>query len=238
MEMFLAIAHRGASGREPENTLRAIRRGLELGANGVEIDVRLSADGELVVIHDAQLRRTTGSPGLVSRRTLAQLQALDAGEGEPIPTLRQVLDLIAGRAWLNVELKARGTGRAVSAEITRAIESGGGWSFDRLVVSSFDQRELATVTDPRIRVGVLLARRPLSIRKLTARLRASSVHLPARLATGRMVERIHNAGALALVYTVNDPKEMERLRALGVDGVFTDFPERAGRLMKQAATNR
>lgn len=225
---FLCIGHRGAAGHEPENTLRSIRRAMELGAGGVEIDIRLSRDGELVVFHDALLRRTTGVKGVIARKTLPELQQLDAGRGERIPTLREVLDLIAGRVWLNVELKARGTGTPVVAEVIRAVETDTRWHFENIVISSFDGRELLAIDDSRIRVGVLIARRPLSVQKLVTRFRASSVHLPLRLATPGMVERIHAAGASALVFTVNDTGEMSRLRSLGVDGVFTDFPERIG----------
>ena len=155
---------------------------------------------------------------------MAELRTLDAGLGERIPTLAEVLELIAGRAWLNIELKSRGTAAPVAREIVRAVEADTGWSFDRLVVSSFDRRQLAGIPDPRLRIGVLIVRRPLSIRKLVQRVRAGSVHLPTRLATPAMIDRIHAAGAQALVFTVNDRAEIERLRNIGADGVFTDFP--------------
>lgn len=228
MHPFFCIGHRGAAGHEPENTLRSILRALDLGAGGIEVDVRLSGDGQLMVFHDAKLRRTTGVGGYLVRKTLAELKQLDAGRGERIPTLREVLDLVAGRVWLNLELKAAGTARAVSAEILRvAGAQGSPWSFDRIAVSSFDYRELTAIADPRIRIGLLLARRPLNLQKLITRMRASSVHLPARLATRRMVERVHAAGVPAFVFTVNDPKKIASMRKIGVDGVFTDFPERA-----------
>jgi glycerophosphoryl diester phosphodiesterase len=227
MPPFLCIGHRGAAGHEPENTLRSIRRALELGANGIEIDLRLSCDGELVVFHDPKLGRTTGAAGAVVQKTFAQLRELDAGAGEQIPTLREVLDLIGGRAWLNVELKAPGTALPAVREIVRAVERGDGWSYDGIVISSFDRRELARVGDPRVPVGVLVARRPVNIPKLVARFRASSLHLPARLATPKMIGRAHAAGVRVLVFTVNGREEIIRLRNLGVDGVFTDFPERA-----------
>lgn len=226
MQPFLSIGHRGAAGLEPENTLRSIRRALELGANGIEIDVRLSSDGQLVVIHDSRLRRTTGAAGTVARRSFAEIRSLDAGLGERVPTLREVLDLVAGRAWLNIELKAKGTALPVTAEIVHAVETGGnpGWSYDRIVVSSFDRRELALVKDPRVRKGVLVARGPLNLAKIVARFQPVSLHLPARLATARRVAGAHVAGLLVYVFTVNEAEEIARLRQIGVDGVFTDFP--------------
>ena len=162
------------------------------------------------------------------------MRRLDAGLGEQIPTLREVLDLIGGRAWLNVELKARGTARLVADEIARAVEEGGSaWDYNRIVVSSFDHRELALIRgngDPRIRIGVLVARRPVNVPKLAARFQPQlvSLHLPARLATQARVDRGHAAGLQVLVFTVNDPVEIVRLRNIGVDGVFTDFPGRVG----------
>ncbi len=227
MPPFLCIGHRGAAGHEPENTLRSIRRALEMGADGVEIDVRLSKDGALVVIHDATLRRTTGTAGAVSRKSLAEIQALDAGRGERIPVLREVFRLVRGRAFLNVEIKARGAARAIAAETAAAVKSGDGWIFENIIVSSFDHRELAALPDSRIRIGALINRRPLSMQKMVARLRASYVNIPARLATARLVQKIHAAGAKALVFTVNEPEEIARLRNLGADGIFTDFPDRA-----------
>lgn len=235
MPSFLSIGHRGAAGYEPENTLRSIQRALDLGAHAIEIDVRLSSDGELVVFHDSNLKRIARTPGTIFRKSLAELQQIDAGKGERIPTLREVLDLIGGRVWLNIELKAKGTAHAVAREIARVVEEGkGGWSYDKIVVSSFDRRELARVLDchepgvpPPIRIGLLLARKPISLARLAARLRATSVHLSQRLATPGMIKRAHEAGLRVFVFTVNDPAEITRLRQLGADGVFTDFPDRA-----------
>ncbi len=232
MTSFLRIGHRGASAHEPENTLRSIRRALEMGANGIEIDVRLSRDGELVVFHDARLARTTGSRGTVSRRTLAELRQLDAGGGERIPTLREVFDLVAGRAWLNVELKARGTGAAVLRETERAVAEGG-WRYEDIVVSSFHRAEIKAMRAlggegaASVRVGLLLARRPVSLARLAEALGATSLHLPRRLASPGMLARARALGLRVLVFTVNDEAEIVRLRQAGVDGVFTDHPDRA-----------
>ena len=106
MRPFLCIGHRGACGHEPENTLRSIRRALELGAHGVEIDVRL-VHGELLVMHDAKLDRTTNGRGYLARKSLEVLRALDAGQGERIPTLREVFETVHRRAFINIELKGR-----------------------------------------------------------------------------------------------------------------------------------
>ncbi len=222
---FLCIGHRGARGHEPENTLRSVRRALELGAHGIEIDVWF-ADGELVVIHDAKLDRTTNGRGYVSQKTFAQLRALDAGQGERIPTLREVFETVDRRAFIHIELKGRRTAGPVGALIAEFVEQRG-WRCEDFVVSSFHRAELRAMSDPRIPIALLLAR-PTRLYALSARrVRASAVNPALRFVTQRFVEDAHRRGLRVFVYTVNDPADLARMRAWGVDGVFTDFPERA-----------
>ena len=109
---ILNVAHRGASAYEPENTLRAFRRAYELGADLCEIDLHLSKDGELIVMHNADVDHTTDGHGLIAEMTLAEIKQLDAGEGESVPTLQEVVELVRGRGGLYIELKAAGTPRA------------------------------------------------------------------------------------------------------------------------------
>lgn len=222
---FLCIGHRGARGHEPENTLRSVRRALELGAHGIEIDVRM-ADGEIVVIHDGTLDRTTDGSGAVSRKSLAQLRALDAGQGERIPTLSEVFETVDRRAFVNVELKGRRTAGPVSALIAEFVEQRG-WSYEDFVVSSFSRAELRAIADPRIPIALLLAR-PTRLYPLSARrVRASAVNPALRYVTRQFVEDAHRRGLRVFVYTVNEPADIARMREWGVDGVFTDYPERA-----------
>ncbi len=224
MRDFLCIGHRGACGHEPENTLRSIRRALELGAHGIEIDVRL-VDGELIVFHDARLERTTNGHGLVARKHFADLRALDAGEGERIPTLREVFETVDRRAFINIELKGRRTAAPVQ-ELIREFIAQHGWRSEDFLVSSFHHRELRAIDDPQIRIGLLLTR-PSRLYSVSARrVRAWSVQPALRYVTARFVEDAHHRGYRVFVYTVNEPADVERLRALGVDGIFTDFPER------------
>ena len=224
MRDFLCIGHRGACGHEPENTLRSIRRALELGADGVEIDVRF-VDGELIVFHDARLERTTDGRGYVSRKRFADLRALNAGKGERIPTLREVFEAVDRRAFINIELKGRGTAVPVEALIHEFIARHG-WTYEHFVVSSFHHGELRAIGDPRIRIGLLLTR-PSRLYSVSARrVRAGSVHPALRYVTAQFVEDAHRRGWRVMVYTVNEPADLERMRRLGVDGVFTDFPER------------
>lgn len=247
MTAFFTIAHRGASAYEPENTLRSIRRALELGADGIEIDLHLSSDGHPVVIHDDTLRRTTGHPGRVADLTLSQLQRLNAGAGEAIPTLHEVLDLVAGRAWLNLELKGRGTALPALRQAVCAVESGR-WQPGQIVISSFSRRELALVAglvaqqkaESPVGVGLLLNRPPLALGRISRRFGATSLHVARALASPGLIRRAKALGLRVLVYTVNDPAEIDRLRARGVDGVFTDavFPVPAGQEVAMVGENR
>ena len=225
MSPFLCIGHRGACGHEPENTLRSVRRALELGANGVEIDVQL-VEGELLVMHDAKLDRTTNGRGYLARKPLAVLRELDAGLGERIPTLREVLATVDRRALINIELKGRRTAGPVCALIGEFVHQRG-WRYEDFLVSSFHRRELRAMTDPMIPIGLLLTR-PTRLYSLSARrLRAVSVHPAVRYVTADFVADAHRRGLRVFPYTANTRAEIERLHRLGVDGVFTDFPERA-----------
>jgi glycerophosphoryl diester phosphodiesterase len=224
MKTFLCIGHRGAAGHEPENTLRSVRRALEMGVDGVEIDVRL-VHGELLVMHDAKLDRTTNGQGLLARKSLAVLRSLDAGKGEQIPTLREVIEAVKRRAFLNIELKGRRTAEPVCALIREFVHQRG-WQYGDFLVSSFLRAELRAITDRQIPIGLLLTR-PTRLYALSARrVRANAVNPAARFVTARFVADAHLRGWRVFPYTANAPAEIARLRKLGVDGVFTDFPER------------
>lgn len=221
---FLCIGHRGAAGHEPENTLRSVRRAIEMGAHGIEIDVRL-VHGELLVMHDAKLDRTTNGRGLLVRKPLTVLRSLDAGKGERIPTLREVIETIDRRAFLNIELKGRGTAKPVSEMIHQFVQERG-WRYEDFLVSSFMRAELRAVRDPQIPIGLLLTR-PTRLYALSARrVRACAVNPAVRFVTAKFVQDAHRRGLRVFPYTANSPAEIQRLKKLGVDGAFTDFPDR------------
>lgn len=221
---FLCIGHRGAAAHEPENTLRSIRRALELGAHGVEIDVRF-IDGELVVFHDDRLERTTNGQGRIARQQFEYLRTLDAGKGERIPTLREVFETVDRRALINVELKGRRTAAPVQALLREYLDERG-WNPEHFLVSSFLRRELRSLTDPRIRIGLLLTKPTLLYHVSARRVRAWSVHPAVRFTTGKFIAHAHRRSLQVIPYTANQPTTIARLRAMGADGVFTDFPER------------
>jgi glycerophosphoryl diester phosphodiesterase len=221
---FLCIGHRGARGHEPENTLRSVRRALELGVDGIEVDVHL-CEGRLVVIHDRRVDRTTNGRGRVSRKRFDALRALDAGRGEQIPTLEEVIEVINRRVFLNVELKGRGTAGPVREVIERAVREAG-WSYGDFLVSSFHRQELRALAGGPIPLGILFSRRPRDFARLAAELGATALNTPLRYTTVKFIEAAHALGLRVFVYTVNAPADIHRIRTAGADGIFTDFPDR------------
>ena len=224
---LVCIGHRGARGHAPENTLLGLDTGIRLGAHAVEFDVQLHPSGELLLMHDLRVDRSTDGHGLLSDLSLPQLRALDAGQGQRIPTLQEALEHIDNRVWVNVELKTRGgTGPAVARVLRDVIEDG--WPAERFVVTSFHLPELYEFKQaaPEIPIGVLYCGTPLEWAGTAAELGAVSVNLSAEFVDSQMVADAHARGMKVFVYTVNDPQDLALMRKLGVDGVFSDFPER------------
>ncbi len=233
----LVVAHRGASASAPENTLIAYRHALMLGAEAAECDVQLSADGEVVLMHDRSLSRTTDGRGLVSRRSWAQLSRLDAGAwkgegfaGEPVARLSELVDLARGRMRLFVELKA---GRGLSARVAEVLEARGARP-DEVVLMSFDTKLLAEAQAlaPRF-ARVLLRRKPLfgasygaSVVDQALTVGAHALGLNQKGVSSEVCGHARDAGLPVLCYTVNDPWRARTLRHMGVDGIISDVPRR------------
>ncbi len=222
---MLCFGHRGARGHEPENTLLSIAKALELGAGWIEIDV-YAVENALVVIHDDRLERTTNGTGSVSDRPLAYLRALDAGKGQRIPLLDEVFDLVGQKAGINVELKGPGTADPVAGFIAKRLTDG--WTYDRILVSSFDLGQLERIhkLNPNIRIGALFDACPIPFAECERTLAAYSIHPSLACVDAALIQDAHMRGMKVFVFTVNSPEEIARLRTMGVDGVFSDFPER------------
>lgn len=214
------IGHRGAAGLAPENTLASFAHAVRLGVDAVELDVRLSADQHLVVIHDEHVDRTTNGNGKVADAPLAALRMLDAGAGERVPTLDEVLEAVPGHVAVNIELKGRGTAEAVANAVAARKRP--------LLVSAFDHPELARFRSlcPHVPCAPLLGRWQRGVLDTARALGAWSVNLADRTADRTTVDAIRASGRQCLVYTVNDAERATALRAIGVAGVFSDFPDR------------
>ncbi|KPJ88191.1 MAG: hypothetical protein AMS18_13650 [Gemmatimonas sp. SG8_17] len=222
------IAHRGASGEFPENTLLAFERGLAQGADALEFDVRITADGVPVVIHDSAVDRTTDGTGAVGDWALDGLMQLDAGSGQRIPTVAQTLGAFPDVPAI-IEVK-----EAKAADpLAETIRRHGAQS--RVLVGSFDHRALGPFVGPEFRRAA--SRRETALCWLAARLRwgltglrHSAFTVPVRHSGITVVDRSFVAAATKVgkpvhVWTVNDRREAERLRTLGVTGIITDFPQ-------------
>jgi len=228
---LLCIGHRGAMGHAPENTLASFQKALDLGAPCVELDV-YNVDGKLMVFHDDRLERTTNGSGYLLDQNFDYLRSLDAGNGENIPTLREVFQEIDLRAGVNIELKGPDTARPV-VEFISALRKHG-WSDNLILVSSFNHRELAEVRriDSRIRLGAMIVGLPVDDAAFAAVLGAYSVHLSLEFVDRRVVDDAHSRGLRVFVFTVNHPDDICKMEELGVDGVFTNYPERVLRGQK------
>jgi glycerophosphoryl diester phosphodiesterase len=227
----LVIAHRGASGTRPENTLAAFRRAVELGADMIELDVQLTRDGEPVVIHDTTLERTTDGAGCVKDRTLAELRALDAGAwfgpafaGERVPPLAEVLAAVP--LAINVELKPGGDD-GLEARTLAVVEAAG--ALGRIVFSSFEMAALERLRalSPGATLAILWETAAIAeALRCAKRVAARALHLRKNAVRDAVVASAVGAGLQVRVWTVNDPGELAGLAAIGVHAIFTDYPER------------
>lgn len=227
MNRPLLIGHRGARGLAPENTLLAMDAGIAAGCTWLEFDVQLHPEGELFLLHDLTLNRTSNGHGLASAHSWAALRALDAGQGQHIPTLDETLDFIDQRASVNIELKSWDGTAAAVAEVLRA-RLAEGWPANGFMVSSFHLPELYEFKQllPQVPIAVLLCGVPLDWAACASELQARALNQSSEFVDTRLIADAKSRGLKVNVYTVNDAEEYARLAAMGVDGVFTDVPDR------------
>jgi glycerophosphoryl diester phosphodiesterase len=218
-------------GHAPENTIASIRKALELKADCIEIDVYLIEE-HLMVFHDQRLERTTNGSGFIWEHSFEHLRTLDAGYGEQIPTLTEVCQAINHRAGLNIELKGPGTAVPVVEWIT--AQSQQGWDKALFLVSSFDHQTLvqAKQLDPELQIGVLIKESLQDATRFAAALEAYSVHPAVEKIDQQWINDAHAKGLKIFAYTVNQPDQIDTMRELGIDGVFTNFPERVTRELR------
>lgn len=237
----LVLAHRGYMAHYPENTLVSFRAAVDSGCDGIEMDVTLSRDRRLAVIHDDTLDRTTGARGPVSAFTMAELKRLDAGSrfdrrfaGERIPELSEALDGIGNRCLVNIEIKgsafeAAAPSDCIERQVAELVQRHARF---RVVVSSFEPRvleRLATFAAPP--PLAVLTNRPLDRQTLALldRVQAVSWHPSARTLSPKQVRRAHEAGVRVFPWTVSTRGDWDRLIAMGVDGAFCNDPTLVGK---------
>jgi len=217
----LIIAHRGASAYEPENTLRAVKKALDMGADMVEVDVRATKDGHIIVIHDETVNRTTNGRGYVKNMTLKELKMLDAGQKERVPTLQEVAQLIKGKAKLVVEIKVPG----IEEKVIQIIEHNG--IGEEALITSFHHPILMHVKrlNPKIQTGVIIASRPIRPAQLALDAKANALFPKYIYVDSEMVEEAHRYGLAIYPWTVDSVEEAKNLIRMGVDGIVTNRPD-------------
>lgn len=237
--MIHNIAHRGASAYEPENTLRAFERAIQMGATMLELDIHLSRDGYPIVIHDAEVSRTTNCKGQVSDMTLKQIRELDAGKGERVPTLTEVIDLARDRAKLYIELK----GQRTPVPVVDALSS---MAFmNQVIISSFYPWLIQKIKflNPKIRTSLLIRSedQEADFVEWALAVAADYVHpaweneipTPSRLLTPDMLINIRRQGLGLVIWQEDRPSELQELVKLGPDGICTNTPDVLAAILRE-----
>jgi glycerophosphoryl diester phosphodiesterase len=238
----MRIAHRGASGLAPENTLASVKRALEIGVDLVEIDIHLTADGYPVVIHDRMVDRTTDGTGLISTMTLAQVKELDAGSwfgaefrGEQIPTLEEVMLICRRKALVLVETKTVESAEA-AAVLMRSMRAQ-----SRVVIQSFHGAAVRSVNrlDRRIPTAFLMTGSEATLRRRTGvvrrvlKLGANALSLKYRAAQPDLVAQFLACAMGFWVWTVDEEADMRAMIEMGVGGIITNYPDRLNRILEE-----
>ncbi|MGW6010247.1 MULTISPECIES: glycerophosphodiester phosphodiesterase [Streptomyces] len=222
---FLTIGHRGIMGVEPENTLRSFTAAQQAGLDLIELDLHLSKDGALVVMHDADVDRTTDGSGPIAEKTLAELRVLDAGRGERVPVFEEVLDAVT--APLQAEIKDVAAARALAEVMNRRDLVG------RVEVLSFHDEAIAEIARlvPGVRTALVASRYGIDVVERATAVGATTLVLNIRRLTLEVVERARKADLRIIGWVVNTQDHLRLVRALELDGATTDYPEikRTGR---------
>ncbi|MGB9659552.1 MAG: glycerophosphodiester phosphodiesterase [Nitrososphaerales archaeon] len=220
------IAHRGASAYEPENTLRAIKRALELNAKMIEVDVRLSKDRQIVVIHDESVDRTTNGKGFVKDLTLEELKKLDTGKGERIPTLQEVINAVRNKAILIIEIKVL----KIEDSVVKIIEKEG--IEKEVVITSFYHPISRKIKElnPTIKTGVIFKCHPIKPAELALNAHADSLFPEHKYVSEEMVKGAHENNLKIYPWTIDDPNRANQLIEMGVDGIVTNKPDMLERI--------
>jgi len=229
MKPLLCIAHRGGpqfiQSSLPENSLAAIARALELGVYAVEIDI-FQIEDELLVTHDRRLGRVVSGAGIITDQPLHYLREQQLENGEPIPTLQQVLELVGDKALLNIEIKGANSVPALTRVLNEYVSAHQG-SYEQYVISSFDHQQLFQCMQqlPHIKRGVLIEGIPLDYAACCEPLNAYSFNTHLSFITPALIQDAQKRGLKNWVYTVNQEDDWKAMMELGVDAVFTDRPD-------------
>lgn len=226
MKKPLNIGHRGAMGHETENTIASVEKALELNVDMIEIDVFVIKSGELVVFHDEILDSLTDTSGNIEDFTWEELQKVVVKGNHHIPTLAEMIETISQKVPLNIELKGKNTAKPTFELLQTFYEKG--WKKDDFVISSFlwDELETFRKLDAEIAIAVLTEENPVDAIAMGKKLKAVAINPWWKTLTEENVKQLHEEGFKIYTYTVNEPEDIKNVTALGVDGIFCNFPER------------
>ncbi|QSW90921.1 glycerophosphodiester phosphodiesterase [Flavobacterium endoglycinae] len=224
---ILKIAHRGAKAYEPENTLQAFQKALDLHSDGIELDVHLSADGHIIVIHDETIDRTTNGKGLVNTFSLSELKSFLIDEKYQIPTLNEVFDLVDKKCLINIELKGLGT----APKVVRLIEeyiSEKKWNYNNFIISSFEWNMLqeTSILNPNIPIGVLTEENVETALAFAESIKAKAINPDFQLLNKENVQQIQEKGFLVFPWTVNSEEDIQKVKSYQVNGIISDNPDK------------
>ena len=227
MNKPMVIGHRGAMGHETENTLASVQKALDLGVDGIEIDVFNVESGETVVFHDETVDRLSNGGGKIEEYAYVDVLQLILDGNHKIPMLQEVLKLIDNQVLLNIELKGAGTADRVNFIMNYYIDEEG-WSPENFLISSFDWDELRDMRklNPDVAIAVLTEDNPIDAIPVAKELKAVAINPNHEKLTEESNKAIKEAGFKIFTWTVNEPEEIERMKELDVDGIITNFPER------------
>ena len=227
MNKISTIGHRGAKGHSPENTMESFRKALEMNADGIELDVHICKSGEIIVIHDFTVDRTTNGTGAISDLTLSEIKALRINGTIEVPTLDEVLQIFNHNHLVNIELKGTNTAQKVCDYIEILVKEKR-FNYQNFVVSSFQEEAIAEVAEinPKIPLGILTQASVDQALAWASRYNAKAIHPHFSLLTTENGALTRQKGYQIYTWTVNEPADIERVRALGVNGIITDFPDR------------
>jgi glycerophosphoryl diester phosphodiesterase len=227
MNKPLKIGHRGAKGHIAENTISSFKKAIELGCNGIEFDVHLSSDGEVVVIHDESVDRTTDGKGFIRDMSLPELRRLKILKQFYIPTLSEVIDMTDENCLINIEIKASEATKAVIKTIEKYI-SKQNRKYNQFLVSSFDWKALKEIREmnPEIPLGVLTQTDLELAIGFSEFIQAETIHPYFHLLTSENTKMMQSKSLKVYPWTVNEPEDIKRMLSFNVDGIISDFPER------------
>ena len=227
MNKMQIFGHRGASGLLPENTLAAFQKAIDLGCNGFELDVQISFDNQLIVIHDETVNRTTNGIGFVNKLTLPEIKSLLISDKYQIPTLEEVFEIITTDIFVNIEIKNNLAAEKLIILIEKFIAERS-FKYSNFIISSFDWKclERVRLLNENIQIGVLTDDNIESAISLAKTINAKSINPYFKLLNDEIVAKIQDKSIEIHAWTVNEIADIELMKSLNIDAIITDFPDR------------